>query len=112
MRNNAGAWSKYALVPRVLRSVNEVSTATTVLGHALSLPVLAGPASFHDRVNHEGEVAVAQAVAAAGTGAVIQGRAAQPLPLVMAAARDAPCFFQLHLLRSTPYKEPVVLQLT
>ena len=53
VRNNASAWSKYALVPRVLRSVSDVSTATWVLGHRLSLPVLAGPASFHDRVHPE-----------------------------------------------------------
>ena len=60
--------------------------------------MLAGPASFHDRMHPDGEVAVAAAVAAVGGAAVIQGRAARPLPLVLQAARSAPCFFQLYHL--------------
>jgi isopentenyl diphosphate isomerase/L-lactate dehydrogenase-like FMN-dependent dehydrogenase len=94
--NNASAWSRYALVPRVLRDVNGVDTSTMVLGHRVALPVLAGPASFHDRVHPEGEIAVARGVSQVGGGAIIQGRASQPLPLIIDAAAGAPCFFQLY----------------
>jgi predicted heme/steroid binding protein len=94
--NNTGAWSRYALVPRVLRDVNGVDTSAMVLGHRVALPVLAGPASFHDRVHPSGEIAVARGVSQVGGGAVIQGRASQPLPLIIEAAAGAPCFFQLY----------------
>ena len=81
---------------RVLRDVNDVDTSAVVLGHRLALPVLTGPASFHDRVHPEGEIAVARGVKVVGGAAVIQGRASQPLPEVMEAADGAPCFFQLY----------------
>ena len=94
--NNAGAWSRYTLVPRVLRDVNGVDTSAVVLGHRVALPVLTGPASFHDRVHPDGEIAVARGVSQVGGAAVIQGRASQPLPLIIEAAAGAPCFFQLY----------------
>lgn len=93
---NRAAWGKWSLVPRVLRDVSAVSTACTVLGHHLDLPVLPGPASFHDRVHPDGELAVAAATAAAGTAAIILGAAAKPLPEIVTAAGGAPLFFQLY----------------
>ena len=105
--SNRQAWARYQLVPRVLTCVGAVDTTATVLGHSLSLPVLAGPASFHDRMHPDGEVAVARAAHAMSTGAVIQGRAARPLPEVISAAEGAPCFFQLYTSMSPegPYMD-------
>ena len=93
----------------MLRDVAVVSTEVTLLGHRLALPVIPGPASFHDRVHPDGEIAVARAARAAGTAATILGAASKPLPEIVAAAGGAPLFFQLYTTVRAPlgaFKRP------
>ena len=67
LRDNVAAFSRYALHPRVLVDVGEVTTRTTVLGTEISMPVLVAPVAFQRLVDPDGEVAMARAAAAAGT---------------------------------------------
>ena len=60
------AWDRIALRPRLLRDVSRISTATTVLGQAVAAPVLVAPTAMQCAAHPDGEVATAQAVAAAG----------------------------------------------
>ena len=45
LRGNRAAFDRWRLLPRVLRGLREVSTATTVLGQDIALPVLIAPSS-------------------------------------------------------------------
>jgi 4-hydroxymandelate oxidase len=63
----AGAWDRLRLRPRVLRDVSRISTAATVLGQQLETPVLIAPSAMQRAAHPDGEVAVAQAAAAAGS---------------------------------------------
>ena len=54
------------MVPRVLAGGAEVDLSTTVLGERLAIPLLGAPTGLTGLVHHEGEVAVARAVQAAG----------------------------------------------
>src|SRR6476469_9217953 len=67
LADNVAAYRRWLLRPRVLIDVAETSTATTVLGHELALPVVVAPVAFQRAAHPDGEVAMARAVAAAGT---------------------------------------------
>src|SRR5688572_33377396 len=67
LRGNRAAFDRWRLVPRVLRGLQEVSTATTVLGQDISLPVLIAPSGRHRLCHDEGERATARAARATGT---------------------------------------------
>ena len=65
LRANAAAFGRWELRPRVLVDVDEVSTATTVLGVELSMPLLVAPTAFQRLAHPDGELAMARAAAAA-----------------------------------------------
>src|SRR5215213_3118594 len=67
LRANCAAFACWRLLPRVLRGLREVSTATTVLDQDIALPVLIAPSSLHRLCHDEGERATARAAKAAGT---------------------------------------------
>jgi isopentenyl diphosphate isomerase/L-lactate dehydrogenase-like FMN-dependent dehydrogenase len=43
LRGNRAAFDRWRLLPRVMRGLREVATATTVLGQDIALPVLIAP---------------------------------------------------------------------
>jgi isopentenyl diphosphate isomerase/L-lactate dehydrogenase-like FMN-dependent dehydrogenase len=67
LAENVAAYRRWLLRPRVLVDVSETSPAATVLGQALSMPILVAPVAFQRVVDPGGEVAMARAVATAGT---------------------------------------------
>jgi 4-hydroxymandelate oxidase len=76
---NSAAWRQYWFVPRLLVDVAAVCTATTVLGQRIALPVLAAPMSLLGLVHPHGDVALARAVADAGSIAVISQSSLSPI---------------------------------
>ena len=67
LRENRAAFDRWRLLPRVLRGLGAVSTATTVLGQKIALPVVIAPSGFHRLAHEAGERATARAARAAGT---------------------------------------------
>src|SRR5215213_3687507 len=67
LRGNRAAFDRWRLLPRVLRGVRDVLTATSVLGQDIALPVLVAPSSLHRLCHDEGERATARAAKSAGT---------------------------------------------
>jgi 4-hydroxymandelate oxidase len=99
LSDNPVAWKRIRLVPRVLRDVGEVSTATEVLGTIMSMPVMVGPWAFQGLAHPEGEPATAQGAAAAGAVTVVSTVATYSLEDTARAAAGAPLWFQFYLLR-------------
>jgi isopentenyl diphosphate isomerase/L-lactate dehydrogenase-like FMN-dependent dehydrogenase len=62
------AYRRWQLRPRVLVDVAGCTTSTTVLGHELSMPLLVAPVAFQRVAHPDGEVGMARAAAAVGTG--------------------------------------------
>ena len=58
---NRRAWSRFEILPRMLRGVANRSLATTVLGAPVSMPVLVPPMGFHGLCHLEAETATARA---------------------------------------------------
>jgi isopentenyl diphosphate isomerase/L-lactate dehydrogenase-like FMN-dependent dehydrogenase len=67
LADNVAAMRRWQLRPRVLVDVEEVTTATTVLGTPISMPLIVAPVAMQKLVHPEGEVAAARAAHAAGT---------------------------------------------
>ena len=78
LRDNAAAFERRKLRPRVLVDVREVSTATTVLGTEVALPVLIAPVAIQRLAHPDGEEATARAAAAAGTIMCLSAAATSP----------------------------------
>jgi isopentenyl diphosphate isomerase/L-lactate dehydrogenase-like FMN-dependent dehydrogenase len=99
LRRNRGDFGDLALVPRVLRDVSVVDTATTVLGQRVAVPVLAAPTGLSTLVHPRGEVGIASGVHAAGSLYLLSGAAACTPEAVAAAATGTRPWFQLYLWR-------------
>ena len=97
VRGNRAAFDRWRLLPRVLRGVREVSTATSVLGQPVALPVLIAPSSLHRLCHDEGEQATARAAKAAGTIYTLSTPASIVLEEV--APEAGPWWFQLYVYR-------------
>src|ERR1700720_269367 len=67
LRDNVAAWKRWQLRPRALAGHAEWSTRTELLGADLSTPVLVAPVAYQRLVDPDGEIAMARAVADAGT---------------------------------------------
>ena len=97
LRGNRAAFDRWRLLPRVLRGVREVSTATSVLGQDIALPVLIAPSSLHRLCHDEGERATARAAKAAGT--IYTMSTAATLAIEEVAPEAGPWWFQLYVFR-------------
>ena len=98
VRENEAAWARLRLLPRVLVDVTSCQLATTVLGHPVSMPIMTAPCALNALAHPDGELAVARAVSALGTGQVLSTLSSYALEEVAAAA-PAPRWFQLYVYR-------------
>jgi isopentenyl diphosphate isomerase/L-lactate dehydrogenase-like FMN-dependent dehydrogenase len=99
LRENAAAFERWVLRPRMLVDVSEVTAAATVLGTGMSLPVLVAPTAFQRMAHPEGELAMARGAAAAGAVMCLSTAATATIEEVAAAAPDAARWFQLYWSR-------------
>ena len=93
------AYRRVEFLPRVLRDVSRVDTSTTVLGRRAALPLVLAPTGFTRMMQHEGEVGVARAAAAAGVPYTLSTMGTTSPEDVVAAAPDGRNWFQLYLWR-------------
>ncbi len=93
----AAAWDRLRLRPRMLRDVSAVSTAATVLGHQLATPVMVSPTAMQRAAHPDGEVATAQAAAAAGSLMAVSTNSGSLFADI--GATGAPWWLQVYVLR-------------
>jgi len=108
LRANAAAFGRWELRPRVLVDVDEVSTATTVLGAELSMPLLVAPTAFQRLAHPEGELAMARAAAAAGTAMCLSTLSSVTPAELADAAPGAPQWFQLYWSRDRGFTQELL----
>jgi len=97
LRENLAAFEQRKLRPRVLVDVQNVSTATTVLGTEVELPILIAPLALQRMAHPDGEVATARAAAAAGTIMCLSTAATARPAEVAAAAPGGARWFQVYV---------------
>ncbi len=96
LAENADAWRRVWVRPRVMVDVRAIDTSLTLLGRRLALPVLLAPMAAQRLLHADGEVAAARAAGAAGTVYCLSTRATTDLAQVAAAA-TGPLWFQLYV---------------
>ena len=104
---NAAAWRKLWIRPRVMVDVSSVDTSCTLLGRRLELPVLLAPMAAQRLLHADGEAGAARAAGAAGTVYCLSTRATTDLAEVAAAA-TGPLWFQLYVDRDRERTEQVL----
>ncbi|KAJ5742440.1 uncharacterized protein N7511_011459, partial [Penicillium nucicola] len=100
-RNNARAYQKIALRPRILRKIPIVNTTTDILGHSVSLPVYISPVGIAKFAHQDGECALAAAAGKQGLVQVLANGSSMPIERVMQsrASPDQPIFQQIYVNR-------------
>src|SRR5438128_382622 len=63
LNENVAAWSRWVLLPHMLRDVSTVDLSTTVLGTRIATPILVAPTAMHRFFTADGELATARAAA-------------------------------------------------
>jgi len=99
LEENAAAWSRWRLYPRVLVDVSEISTASSVLGSDVSMPILVAPTALQRLAHPDGEVATMQGTSAAGAAMILSSLSTRDLDEVAAAAPDAVRLMQVYILK-------------
>lgn len=92
---NIAAWARWRFCPHVLADVSTVTTSTEVLGTPSAAPLLIAPMAYQRLAHPDGEVAMAQAAAAAGVPMVAAAMATTALEDIAAAAEAA--WFQIYV---------------
>src|SRR5262245_66677816 len=65
-RENASAWRRLRLRPRILRDVASIDIHAGVLGRRVATPIMVAPMGRHRLFHRDGEIATARGAAAAG----------------------------------------------
>jgi isopentenyl diphosphate isomerase/L-lactate dehydrogenase-like FMN-dependent dehydrogenase len=99
LADNAAAWGRRHLRPRVLVDVETIDPSTTVLGVPVSMPVLVAPVALQKMAHPDGEAGMARAAGAAGTAICLSTIATSTPREVAEAAPDTARFFQVYVLR-------------
>jgi len=107
LRTARASWDDISLRYRVLRDVATRSLHTEVLGHALDWPVLVAPMALQQLAHPEGEVAVARAAEATGTGMILSTLATRSVEAVRDATRG-PLWLQLYVSKDRGASEALV----
>lgn len=93
---NRDAFSKWQIVPRMLRNVKERNHSTTILGTTMPAPLMLAPVGVQEIVHPEAERAVARAAASLGIPMMLSTLASNPLEDVAAILGKTPRWFQLY----------------
>src|SRR5712672_1098841 len=98
LRANRADFEKIKLRQRILRDVDQRSTATTILGEPVPMPLALGPIGLGGMMHGDGEIMACRAAQAAGIPYTLSTMSINSIEDV-AAAVDKPFWFQLYVMR-------------
>ena len=107
MRDNAAAYQRVRLVPRVLTDVSAIDTGTVMLGQPAQLPMAIAPTGAVGFGWRGGDLAIARAAAAAGIPYTLSSTATASIEQI---ADGAPgrLWFQAYILRNKPFLQALI----
>ena len=110
MRENAAAWQRLAIRPRVLVGVGQRDPGTTLLGKRRPHPLIIAPMAFQRFAHRDGELASARAAAKTGAIVCLATLASTTAPRLAHAVPDAPRWFQLYVFADRGVSRELVAQ--
>jgi 4-hydroxymandelate oxidase len=96
LSDNASAWNRIGLRPRVLIDVSSRDLTTSAFGVALEHPIVVAPTAAHRLSHADAERGSARGAAAGGALFTLSTISSVPMEEVAAAAPGAPRWFQLY----------------
>lgn len=100
MKFNREAFSRYRILPRMLRDVANRNLGVELFGQKLPYPVLLAPIGVQSIIHEEAEEATAKAAASLGVPMVCSTVSSKPMELVGGIKNGAPNWFQLYWPKS------------
>jgi isopentenyl diphosphate isomerase/L-lactate dehydrogenase-like FMN-dependent dehydrogenase len=101
LRANRAAFEHYYLRSRRLVDVSNVDTSVKIFGETWPTPIVVAPVGSQRAFHSDGEIATARAARSRGHLQILSTVSSTPIEEV-AAARDAPIWFQLYTLGGWP----------
>lgn len=93
---NERGWAELGLTPRMLRGVEGLTTASTILGGTVTSPIMIAPSGRHALFHQQGEAETARGATEAGCVYVMSTSSNVSMETVAAQRRQAPQWFQLY----------------
>lgn len=110
MRENVEAFRRIRLRQRVLRGIETVDTATSILGRTVAHPIVTAPLAYQAFAHPEAEAATARGAASLG-GAMCLSTFSNLTPAAVAgAAPDALRFLQVYVFRDHAITDELIAQ--
>lgn len=100
MDTNRRAFTRWQIVPRVLRDVEHRDASTTVLGITMPIPLMTAPIGVLELAHRDADRAVARAAAGERIPMIFSSQASVAMEACAAVMCDAPRLFQLYWSRS------------
>lgn len=97
LHENTNSFNHVQIIPRVLTTVENPSTQTSLLDIPLSMPIIAAPTAAQGLAHSRGELATAEGMAAAGTIMSQSTYGNATIEDIAKAGKGAPQFFQLYM---------------
>ena len=110
LADNVAAFGTWCLRQRVLCGIDEVSTATTVLGQRVESPVVVAPVAYQGLAHEDGEEGMARAAAAVGSAICLSTFSNASTAQVAEAAPGAVRFLQVYVFRDHGVTDELIAQ--
>ncbi|EXJ62973.1 L-lactate dehydrogenase (cytochrome) [Cladophialophora yegresii CBS 114405] len=107
---NARLFNKVLFRPRVMRRVDKITTATSILGHPVSFPLMIAPAAMARLIHPDGELALARAAHSRNILQCISNNASYSASEIVSQPEvaDHPFWFQLYVNRDRSKSEALL----
>jgi 4-hydroxymandelate oxidase len=102
----AAAWDRFRFLPQILRDVTSPDLSATLLGTRVRTPLAVGPTTLQRAAHPEGEVAMARAVAEAGSLMVVSSNAGSTFEEI--AKTGVAWWLQMYVTSDRPMSAPLL----
>lgn len=108
LRENATAYNKYRIRPRVLRDVSMVDSTVDIFGHKNSIPLGVAPTAMQKLAHSDGEIGTAKACKEMGVAMGLSSFATASLEEVAEASDGNPNVLQLYLFEEREHSRKLL----
>lgn len=106
--SNRSDFSKWQILPRMLRDVSQYDTSIELFGRKLPSPIMLSPVGVLEMAHKKADLAVAKAAAKLHIPYILSNQASTPMEEVGKVMGDAPRWFQLYWSKSYDLVESLV----
>lgn len=107
-KDNEDVYTRYKLIPRMLRENGQRDLSVTILGNRVALPIGIAPTAYQRMAHPDGELAAARAAAKVGTVYTLSTVSTTSLEDVSKCSSGAPQWMQVYILKNRSVTERMI----